>query len=215
MPLTFPSHQGLILPAWRRWPHYFNGIALCVGAAMPDIVDGFAGIFRGRLGQWYGHSLIGLFLFCLPGGLILTMLTKALGECISQTATSNRVNTKVISRIGYYIELLNNFPNLRFFKNRYYLFLCFSIVLGGFSHLIFDFISHGNFVWLYPWYENIRISPIWWYAEWGSVSLPFYKSPYIIGPPTVVWIALTVAGIIIFFRLLLTKKRDQSLTMYK
>ena len=39
MPLAFPSHQGLILPVARRWPAHFDGLALCVGAAMPDVVE--------------------------------------------------------------------------------------------------------------------------------------------------------------------------------
>ena len=78
MPLTFPSHQGLILPLVRRWPEHFEPVALCVGAAMPDIVDAAIGFGRGYLGRGYGHSLVGLFLFCLPGGLLITWLTENL-----------------------------------------------------------------------------------------------------------------------------------------
>ena len=42
MPLAFPSHQGLILPVARRWPAYFDGLAMCVGATMPDVVKAIA-----------------------------------------------------------------------------------------------------------------------------------------------------------------------------
>ena len=40
MPLAFPSHQGLVAPLWRRWPDRYYVLALCIGAAAPDIVDG-------------------------------------------------------------------------------------------------------------------------------------------------------------------------------
>jgi hypothetical protein len=41
--MTFPAHQGLILPVIRRWPNSFDALALSVGAAMPDITDSFLG----------------------------------------------------------------------------------------------------------------------------------------------------------------------------
>ncbi len=76
MPMTFPAHQGLIAPLWRRWPGRFDVVALCVGAAMPDIVDGAIGIFRGRFGQGIGHSLLGLVLLCVPAGLLIRALVR-------------------------------------------------------------------------------------------------------------------------------------------
>ena len=62
MPMTFPAHQGLILPVVRRWPNFFDALALSVGAAMPDITDTILGFpINGYFKQWYGHSLIGIF----------------------------------------------------------------------------------------------------------------------------------------------------------
>jgi hypothetical protein len=78
MPLAFPSHQGLVLPLARRWPERFDALALCVGAAMPDLVDGVVGLWRGHLGQSYGHSLMGVIVFCGPLGLLLTWLLATL-----------------------------------------------------------------------------------------------------------------------------------------
>lgn len=37
VPLAFPSHQGVILPLWRRFPRAIDGVAVSVGA-MPDVV---------------------------------------------------------------------------------------------------------------------------------------------------------------------------------
>src|SRR4051794_11490763 len=78
MPLAFPSHQGLILPVARRWPEYFDGLALCVGAATPDLVDGAAGLIgRGHLGQGLGHSLLGVGILCWPAGMLMTWVLAA------------------------------------------------------------------------------------------------------------------------------------------
>src|SRR5688572_31647915 len=75
MPMTFPSHQGLILPVVRRWPNRFDALALSVGAAMPDITDTVLGfLINGYFKQWYGHSLVGSFTFDLVGGLLITRL---------------------------------------------------------------------------------------------------------------------------------------------
>jgi hypothetical protein len=69
MPLTFPSHQGFVLPLklWR--PQWFDGVALGVGAAAPDV----AYIFDGSgLPLWpLSHQPSGLVLWCLPVSLVL------------------------------------------------------------------------------------------------------------------------------------------------
>src|SRR5262245_1597904 len=78
MPLAFPSHQGLILPLWRRFPAAIDGVALSIGAAMPDIIDGAAWPFRGQLGQWLGHSLLGVIISA-PAGILLARIARRIG----------------------------------------------------------------------------------------------------------------------------------------
>ncbi len=172
MPLTFPSHQGLVAPLWRRWPETFNALALCVGAAMPDIVDGALALYHGSLGQRHGHSLVGLVALCLPLGLLLRWL---LARCWIR---------------------LNPGPEdaKRFWR------ITLSVSVGSFSHLAFDFISHGDSKWLYPWYETARIFPAWWYSEWFRIPLPLYDTPYSVGPHLVAWLGLSALGIVMFFR---------------
>ena len=81
MPMTFPAHQGLILPVVRRWPNSFDALALSVGAAMPDITDTVLGFpINGYFKQWYGHSLIGIFTLDFAGGLLLTWLIAVLAR---------------------------------------------------------------------------------------------------------------------------------------
>lgn len=41
MPVTFPAHQGVVLPLKRYFPSRFDGLALVVGAAAPDLLFGF------------------------------------------------------------------------------------------------------------------------------------------------------------------------------
>ncbi len=75
MPMTFPAHQGLILPVVRRWPNSFDALALSVGAARPDITDTILSFpINGYFKQWYGHALIGVFTLDLAGGLFITWL---------------------------------------------------------------------------------------------------------------------------------------------
>ncbi len=178
MPLTFPSHQGLILPIWRRFPDRIDGVALCVGAAMPDIVDAAAWPIRGELGQWLGHSLLGVVV-CVPAGLALAWLARRI------------VPQKVVSRLDEGAPASPGFARAGL-----------SVAMGALSHVVFDFITHGNFLLLWPWYRNDHTFPSWWYHACGSIPLPVYREPYPFAPHTVAWIALTIIGAVVFVRCL-------------
>ena len=199
MPATFPSHQGLIAPLWRRWPESFNVLALCIGAGVPDAVDGIAGIFRGHLGQWYGHSLLGLFLLGVPLGLVLTWLTLQFGRGLSALAGPDAARAPRLARIADGIRRLNGM-SVHDSRLGRLLFVSCSVWIGAFSHLAFDLVSHGKFIWLMPWYENHRCFPDWWYARWWEVPLLGYRSPYPVGPHVLVWIFLSILGIVLLCR---------------
>src|SRR5689334_8456525 len=74
VPSTFPTHPAGILPLklWR--PHWFDGVALALGAASPDVaylVDGSG------LPVWpLSHQLHGLIIFCLPVTLLGCFLVR-------------------------------------------------------------------------------------------------------------------------------------------
>ena len=178
MPLAFPSHQGLILPLWRRFPARIDGVALCVGAAMPDIVDGAAWPFRGQLGQWLGHSLLGVIL-SVPAGIVLARIARRIGP----RRLVGRLDGGAPASTGVFREGL-------------------SAGLGALSHLAFDLITHGNFLIFWPWYASGSLCPSWWYHCWGSVPLLVYREPYPIAPHSLAWLALTVLGGWLFFRCL-------------
>ena len=176
MPLAFPSHQGLILPLWRRFPRAIDGVALCVGAAMPDVVDGLAWGFRGELGQWLGHSLIGIGV-CVPIGLLLVSLARR----VAPRAWVARLDAGAPAS-----------PSLAR--------AAASLAIGALSHIAFDLVTHGNFLLLWPWVPNESIFPDWWYHAWASIPLPVYREPYPIAPHTLSWIVLTLIGVVLFVR---------------
>ncbi len=195
MPFAFPSHQGLIAPIWRRWPDAFDVPALCVGAAMPDVVDGFAAIGHGHFGQGIGHSLVGLVFFGIPAGLALWFLLHAAAHCLGFLSASGfwaRVWNRGLAAFHKGIRP-SAFP-------RGWRFILWSLGVGGFSHLCFDLISHGGFPWLMPWVPKLSIFPKWWYTAWTHIALPGYKDSYVIGPHFVVWISLSFLGIYMLLR---------------
>jgi hypothetical protein len=195
MPFGFPSHQGLIAPLWRRWPDAFDVPALCVGAAMPDVVDGFTVIWRGHFGQDIGHSLVGLAFLGVPAGLLLWLLLHTAAQRLGH-----------LSRNGFWARVWNR--GLGAFHNgirpadftRHWWRVLWCLAAGGFSHLCFDLISHGGFPWLMPWVPKIRIFPQWWYATWAHVSLPGYEEPFDVGPYLTVWLFLSFLGIYMLLR---------------
>ena len=194
MPFGFPSHQGLIAPLWRRWPNAFDVPAMCVGAGMPDVVDACQIFIRGHFGQSVGHSLAGLAVLGMPLGLGLWALLHAGARRMPPLSNGHfpgrawNLGLAAFARGVPPSQVLRKGP-----------FLLWSLWIGGFSHLLFDLISHGGFPWLMPWVPKIHIFPEWWYAVWTRVSLPGYESPYEIGPHFLVWMFLSIAGIVMLF----------------
>ncbi|MDP9794567.1 hypothetical protein J2S43_003079 [Catenuloplanes nepalensis] len=80
MPLTFPSHAALPLPLklWR--PRWFDGVALVVGSASPDLAYALDGTVLQAAGgvalYQVAHGPLGLPLFCLPVTLVCAVLVR-------------------------------------------------------------------------------------------------------------------------------------------
>lgn len=191
MPPTFPSHQGLVVPLWRRFPDHFNILALYVGAGIPDVVDGSLGPFKGSLGQWYGHTLLGSFVLCIPYGLALTGLLLLLGRRIAGKPWGRWAGNGLISA--------HTFPAGASRARRWWL-LVWSVWAGAMSHNFVDFFTHKNFIFFYPWYVNRDIFPEWWTREWFTIWLPGYKGAYSAGPHLVFWVVLGLIGIVMFLQ---------------
>jgi hypothetical protein len=178
MPLTFPSHQGLILPLWRRFPRRIDAVALCVGAAMPDVLDALTWPFRGELGQWLGHSLVGVIV-SVPIGIALSRLARRV------------VPSSFIARLDEGASPDGSFPRE-----------CLSIGIGSLSHIAFDLPTHAKFMLLWPFHVPEGVFPSWWCRQWGTINLPTYRDPYPLAPHTVAWVILSAIGAALFIRCL-------------
>ena len=145
MPMTFPAHQGLILPVVRRWPNSFDALALSVGAAMPDITDTILGFpLNGYFKQWYGHALIGIFTLDLAGGLFITWLIAVLARRslksvyipkALQAFLTKAPPTRHPEGVGSK-TVLHGRDRLKLWS--------FSVLVGILSHIGFDLISHDT-----------------------------------------------------------------------
>lgn len=189
MPMTFPSHQGLIAPLWRRWPGVFDVRALCVGAAMPDVVDAALGLFRGRFHQDIGHSLTGALLLGIPGGVLLWIVVRRLA--LRMPAWRGASLAAFLWNRGW--TAMAGGGGARDLRLRAgAILLCLAI--GAFSHLLIDLVSHRGFPWLLPWGPRLDIFPDWWHDPWLVLSLPWRARPLQWGLPRFLWIGLSAWG---------------------
>ena len=205
MPMTFPAHQGLILPVVRRWPHAFDALALSVGAAMPDIADTILGLpLNGHFQQWYGHSLIGIFTIDLLGGLLLTwLIAVSAARFFQDPVRSQRLQAILRKGQSHSTPSPSRGARLRLWS--------FSVLVGILSHIGFDIISHETNLLFYPWYPDPRWFPEWWYATWFEIQpFPPFGHVYSAGIHTVVWGLLTVVGILLFFQFLISRIKKSS-----
>ena len=200
--MTFPAHQGLILPIVRRWPNSFDALALSVGAAMPDITDTILGFpLNGYFKQWYGHSLLGIFTLDLAGGLFITWLIAVLARSL-QAFLTRALRTHDPQGGAGSKTILHGRSRLRLWS--------FSVFVGILSHIGYDLISHDTNLLFYPWYENVHWLPGWWYTIWFEVRpLYVFDKTYFVGVHTVSWVMLSLIGIFLFFQFISQEYKKQ------
>ena len=200
MPMTFPAHQGLILPVVRRWPNSFDALALSVGAAMPDIIDSILGFpLNGYLKQWYGHSLLGIFTLDLAGGVFFTWSIAILASRLSR---SQNIPRRLKPFLTVPPPALDSDKTVFHPRHRFRLW-SFSVFVGVLSHIGFDLISHDTNLLFYPWYENVQLFPTWWYTIWIEIPpLHTYGRTYFAGVFSVVWGMLSLLGTYWFLKFL-------------
>jgi len=189
--------MGLIAPLWRRWPEHFHVLGLCVGASMPDIVDGIADIFRYHMGQWYGHSLVGLLFLCWPFGLVLTAGAVAIARRLVAYSGARCMGDWL--RLAGRSLLLWDRTAAGAGTVRRAVIITYSVWLGALSHILFDLISHSEFLLLAPWYEGPSVLPSWWLVDWWDIPLPGYEHGYPFGPHLIMWFFLSILGTIMLF----------------
>jgi hypothetical protein len=206
MPMTFPAHQGLILPAVRRWPQSLDALALSVGAAMPDITDSILGFpINGYFKQWYGHTLIGTFTLDLAGGLFLTWLLTIFAQRLF-------INSNVPKSLQAFFTKPQGKSDATASKSgNLHRLWSFSVFAGILSHIGFDLISHDTNLLFYPWVNDPHWFPSWWYTKWFELR-PFHRfgRSYSVGVFSIIWMLLTLVGTFSFIQFLRPKHQDRT-----
>lgn len=124
MPLTFPAHQAIVLPAKLRWPDRVDATALCVGAAMPDLTYPFLGN--------EGQTLLGGLVVAVP----LTMLVCAVLRRSAATGITANLPDLGRFRIRSYGVITSRRPPTRT--------TVLSALVGVLSHVLVDSFTHGD-----------------------------------------------------------------------
>jgi hypothetical protein len=148
MPFTL-AHPAAVLPLKRL--RALDPLPLIVGSVMPDIGYYFPRYIRLQLPD--GHSFVGSFTFCLPVALGLLALLVAL-----QVPMLEPLPTGHRQFVASLIE--------RFKSRKHYLIAAVpSILIGVWSHLIWDSFTHRN-RWAVEHLDLLR----------GTVQLPLIGS---------------------------------------
>ena len=131
MPFTFLAHQAPVLPLklWR--PRWFSGAGLAIGSMAPDFEKFVHGPDAGR----FGHTSVGLFVYCLPMSLgIYWLLTRVAAPALARHAPDlGRLHLRD------YAANLAAAP-----RGRWWGVVAASILLGVASHVAFDGFTHAD-----------------------------------------------------------------------
>jgi len=147
--------------------------------------------------------LIGIFTLDLVGGLFITQLITILARRL-QAFLTKAPPTHAPESIGSSKTVFHKRDQLRL--------LSFSVFVGILSHIGFDLISHDTNLLFYPWYENVRWFPKWWYPIWFEIPpLHAFGKKYSVGVFSIIWSMLTLFGTFQFFRFLRQAYKNRNL----
>ena len=155
MPFTL-SHVAAVVPAYRPLARARVFSAAVIGSMVPDFDLLLPGSFR----HGQTHSLVGLFLFCLPAGLILYALTQALIKPAFIEVLPDRL----------YLRMQREHPPVRLQSFRTWLYAALAVLLGALTHLVWDGFTHENA-------RGVRFLPFLndYGPEMGGHSLRLYR----------------------------------------
>lgn len=155
MPFTF-SHPAIVLPLRSLPKKWISLTGLIVGSLTPD----FEYFIRMKVQSVYSHSLIGLFWFDLPLGILLAFLFHMI---IRDTLFEN-LPMFLYARFSKYKQ----FHWLPYFIKKWPVVLL-SILIGSSSHIFWDGFTHerGYFVNSIPFLTNA--------VNFWSIQMKYYK----------------------------------------
>ena len=138
MPFTL-SHPAAVLPLRK----YGVLSALVIGSMMPDVMYFLPFI---PMHQSYGHTLPGLFFFCLPGGLLLLWLFHSLLKKPLISLFPSSQQEKLLAASDHF----HFGPGKRFTE------IAASIFVGAVTHVVWDSFTHSN--------------------GWGTLTIPVLRT---------------------------------------
>lgn len=147
MPIPFFAHQVAVLPAKLAKPRWFDGVALVVSSIVPDLA--YALLPEVRV---VSHSIEGLFTWCVPMSMSLTLLVRY-GLCRALVRAGVQ---KLVPVAEKPFDLLK---------------LAVSAALGAFSHVVWDGIVHPDLT--YRAKLSLTTSmPAWTYTLSNALGVP-------------------------------------------
>jgi len=138
MPFTF-SHPAIVLPLKLLPKKWFSLTALVIGSLTPD----FEYFIRMKVQSNFSHTILGVFWFDLPLGILLAFLF----HNIVRNSLFDNLPLPLKSRlIGF-----NKFNWNRYFISNWHI-ASISFLLGAISHIFWDSFTHihGHFVEVIP-----------------------------------------------------------------
>ena len=126
MPFTL-AHPAAVIPIRK----YGVFSALVLGSMMPDTLYF---IPRIEAHDTYGHTLPGLFLYCLPAGIALLWLFHAFLKKPLMSLFPEDQQRKLQAAS----------PEFRFFPLRRFAMIVLSLLIGAASHVTWDAFTHSN-----------------------------------------------------------------------
>jgi hypothetical protein len=153
MPFTF-AHPAIVLPLDNLKSRWFSLTGLIAGALVPD----FEYFIRMRIYSVYSHTIMGLFWFDIPLGILLASLF--------HNIVRNNLYDNLPMVLSKRLSTYKTFNWNNHFKNHWPVVLL-SIFIGACSHLFLDAFTHpaGYFVKLFPAVFNKTI----------IAAIPLYK----------------------------------------
>jgi hypothetical protein len=130
MPWIVPSHQAPVLPLKLWKPRLFSGLALCIGAAAPDLEF----ILRVDYNWIVSHTVLAQLFFTVPFVLLLHAIVTSLMIPWALPLLPSRAPWH-LHDLGVLRPAVSTRECLR---------VGFSGLIGGLSHVFLDGFTHGN-----------------------------------------------------------------------
>lgn len=155
MPFTF-SHPAIVLPLAVLPRRRFSATGLIAGSMAPD----FEYFLRMKVHSAYSHTLWGLAAFDLPLGILMAFVFHEL------------VKPSLIPNLPGYLQVryspFAGFSWRRYFTG-YWPVVCYSVLLGAASHVLWDSFTHEHGYFVENWQALTGM------VTWGSMEVPVYK----------------------------------------